>query len=145
MAPPTRPSATVDAVVQLSFAIQARLATLAAGHDLSLTQLRALGALRDRRPTMQALAEHLGLTKSSLSGLIDRAEGRGLVRRVPDEADGRTVRVELTDEGRSAAATLTAAVNEAVDLLLEPLSATDRATITRIARRLTAPPPSPPP
>ena len=64
----------IDAVVELSFAIQGVLGELAAEHDLSLTQLRLLAILRDREPTMLDLARHLKLTKSSVTGLIDRAE-----------------------------------------------------------------------
>jgi len=105
--------------------------------DLSVTQLRLLGLLRDRRPTMQDLAGHLGLTKSSLTGLIDRAEQRDLVRRVPDEADRRTVRVELTEFGHSLAAEGTVAMNEArMDALREPLSPSDRKVLHRVALRI---------
>jgi len=129
-------SPTTDALVQLSFVIQSRLSDLASSRDLSLTQLRMLGVLRDRRPTMQDLAGHLGLTKSSLTGLIDRAEQRSLVVRTPDASDGRTVRVELTELGRSLAAEGTVAMNDAMDALLEPLSASDRKVLHRVAVRL---------
>jgi DNA-binding MarR family transcriptional regulator len=41
----------------------------------------------------------LNLEKSSLSGLIDRAEDRALVARVRDETDRRTCHVSLTGSG----------------------------------------------
>ena len=71
----------VNALAQLSFVVQSMLARTAAKHDLSLTQLRLLGMLRDRRPSMQELAQRLGLDKSSVTGLVDRAERRGLMKR----------------------------------------------------------------
>src|ERR1700750_1339944 len=90
----------VDAVVQLSFAVQGVLGELAAEHDLSVTQLRLLAILRDREPGTLELARHLGLSKSSASGLIERAERRGLGARSAAPADGRGVRVALTEAGR---------------------------------------------
>jgi DNA-binding MarR family transcriptional regulator len=89
----------VDALAQLMFMVQGSLAKRAAAHDLSMIQTRLLGILRDREPTMQELARLLELDKSSVTGLIDRAERRGLVQRVPSRYDRRTVRVRLTPTG----------------------------------------------
>jgi MarR family 2-MHQ and catechol resistance regulon transcriptional repressor len=41
------------------------------------------------------------LTSGSITTAVDRAEKRGLVRRLPDPRDKRVVRVELTDKGRA--------------------------------------------
>jgi DNA-binding MarR family transcriptional regulator len=90
----------VDGLAQLSFLIQALLERQAAEHDLSIIQTRLLGVLRDRKPTMNELARFLGLDKSSVTGLVDRAERRGLVVRVPSATDRRSVLVSLTDKGR---------------------------------------------
>ncbi|ERK69221.1 hypothetical protein N136_04459, partial [Leifsonia aquatica ATCC 14665] len=75
----TPDDALVDALVQTSFVVTGVLTRVAAERDLSLTQLRMLGVLRDRRPRMAQLAALLGLDKSTVSGLIERAERRGLV------------------------------------------------------------------
>jgi DNA-binding MarR family transcriptional regulator len=79
-----------DNLVQLSYAVMAVLSRVAAEQDLSLTQLRVLGILRDRKPTMAALADYLGLERSTVSGLIDRAVQRELVQKTTDPADGRS-------------------------------------------------------
>jgi DNA-binding MarR family transcriptional regulator len=89
----------IDALVRSSFAVVAVLSRIGAEHDLSLTQLRMLGILRDRRVTMSELADHLGLDKSTISGLVSRAEKRGLIGRAPNQADGRAVDVFLTAAG----------------------------------------------
>jgi DNA-binding MarR family transcriptional regulator len=93
-------AAVVDSLVQTSFQVIALLSRVAAEHELSLTQLRVLAILRDREPTMAELAAHLGLERSSVSGLVDRAVNRGLVRRDASEDDGRAVRVSLTPDGQ---------------------------------------------
>lgn len=89
-----------DSLVQMSFTVIAALSRVAAEHDLSLTQLRVLGILRDREPTMAELAGYLGLERSTVSGLVDRGTQRGLLRKKADLADGRSVRVCLTAEAR---------------------------------------------
>jgi DNA-binding MarR family transcriptional regulator len=89
----------IDALVRASFAAMAALTRIGAEHDLSLTQVRMLGILRDRRVKMSELAGYLGLDKSTISGLVDRAEKRGLLGRAPNRVDGRAVDVFLTAAG----------------------------------------------
>jgi DNA-binding MarR family transcriptional regulator len=89
----------VDALVQAAFAMMAVLNKVGADNDLSLTQLRVLAILRDRRLRMTALADYLGLEKSTMTGLVDRAEKRGLLERAPNSSDGRAVDVFLSPEG----------------------------------------------
>src|SRR6516162_3299625 len=91
----------VDGMAQLSFVIQGMLERRAAEHDLSVIQTRLLGILRDRTPTMNELARFLRLDKSSVTGLVDRAERRGLVTRLPSATDRRAVQVSLTADGRT--------------------------------------------
>jgi DNA-binding MarR family transcriptional regulator len=50
-------------------------------------------------PTVGDLAGYLLLRPHSTVELIDRAEAAGLVERVPDDNDGRVVRVRLTEDG----------------------------------------------
>jgi DNA-binding MarR family transcriptional regulator len=97
---PPAATETIDSLVQVSFTVIALLSRVAAEHDLSLTQMRVLAILRDHEPTMADLAAYLGLERSSVSGLIDRAVKRGLVRRDPSRDDGRAVRLSLTPDGR---------------------------------------------
>jgi DNA-binding MarR family transcriptional regulator len=101
---PTQPSAElVDMLVQSAFTTMAVLTRVAAAHDLSLTQLRVLGILRDRQVRMTELADYLGLEKSTMSGLIARSQARGLVQRMPNPTDGRAVDVRLTAVGHELA------------------------------------------
>jgi len=129
---------TVDGLAQLAFVITGMVERRAAEHHLSIPAVRLLGVLRDREPTMQELAKFLALDKSSVTGLVDRAERRGLVSRVPSPADKRAVLVRLTDDGRSlvsAAAELFAAD---VTAMLDRLAPRDRATLSRLVSRLLA-------
>jgi len=48
---------------------------------------------------MADLAERVVLSKSGLTTLVDRLEERGLVRRLPDPADRRAIRIIITEAG----------------------------------------------
>lgn len=128
----------VDALVQLSFLVQALLARLAAPRELSLVQVRLLGVLRDRTPGMLELATVLGLDKSSVTGLVDRAERRGLVKRSFGEDDRRAVFVSLTPAGRSLAAAFTKEVARDIEALLSGLPVAARERLTAIANQILA-------
>jgi MarR family transcriptional regulator, lower aerobic nicotinate degradation pathway regulator len=133
----------VDSLVQLSFLVQSVLGKAAARHDLTVSQLRLLGILRDREPSMIQLAQHLGLDKSSVTGLIDRAERRGLVKRTPSRADGRAVHVSATSSGRDASDRLSSEIAGELNTLAAGLSAADRRTLASLASRIISGHPSP--
>jgi DNA-binding MarR family transcriptional regulator len=120
------PVEMIDGLVQASFTVIALLSRVAAEHDLSLTQLRVLAILRDREPTMAELAAYLGLERSSVSGLIDRAVGRGLVRRDASQQDGRAVRVSLTPDGQRLARLGAEEVGELITPMTRRLSRADQ-------------------
>ena len=121
-----------DALVRISFALMAVLTEVAAEHDLSLTQLRVLGILRDREPTMADLATFTGLERSTVSGLIDRAAQRGLVMKSADLHDGRSVRGTLTESARGLVPEITAAIGDRVKPLIGELSTSEQKRLTAL-------------
>jgi DNA-binding MarR family transcriptional regulator len=123
----------VDSLVQLSFAVQAVLARASAEYNLSVTQLRLLGILRDRTPPMTAIADHLGLDRSSVTGLVDRAERRGLVSRTTSAQDARVTIVRVTSTGLEVGRRLAAMVTNEIEALVGQVQGTDRDCIVRVA------------
>jgi DNA-binding MarR family transcriptional regulator len=73
-------------------------------------------------PAIWEIAEYLLLQKHSAVGLVDRAEAAGVVRRRPDERDGRVVRVELTEKGNRLVTDLTRANLEELYKLADSLN-----------------------
>ena len=137
---PTRGElSTVDGLAQLSFLVHGLLERRAGEHGISIIQTRLLGVLRDRKPTMNELATLLGLDKSSATGLVDRAERRGLVARVPSSADRRSVLVALTDAGRALVVECAAGFEADVAALLAPLVAADRDALSRSSAGCSSP------
>lgn len=132
----TQEEALLDALVQTSYAVMGALSVVAARHELSLTLLRVAAILRDRTPTMSELAEHLGLDRSSVTGLVDRAVARGLLHRTGDERDRRSSRVALTDAGHDLAETCTEEITRELAPLITRLTAGQRGHLTRLLAAL---------
>ena len=126
----------VDALAQLSFLVHNTLAEIAGGHDLSIIQTRLLGVLRDREPTMQQLGGLLGLDKSSVSGLVDRAQRRGLVTRTVSATDRRSFQVSITGAGRELVAQVGARFAEQVEASVAPLAPGEQRILTQLATRV---------
>ena len=128
----------MDALAQLSFLVHNALAEIAGQHDLSIIQTRLLGVLRDREPTMNALGRHLGLDKSSISGLVNRAERRGLVTRTVSATDRRVVQVSITGAGRQLVEQVAARFTERIETFVAGLPDADRQLLSQLAARIVA-------
>ncbi|MEU8237440.1 MarR family transcriptional regulator [Actinoplanes missouriensis] len=90
----------VAALVRTTFLVQAVYAKSSREFGLTPQQGQLLCVLMAQPYAMGSLSTVLGLAKSSLTGLVDRTERNGLVRREPDPHDTRSLRVALTDQGR---------------------------------------------
>lgn len=51
--------------------------------------------------TLKELSERLGFAQSTVSGIVERLEQKGLVRRLTDPADRRRTRIEVTEQVKS--------------------------------------------
>ena len=137
-APPTAPDRQdlIDALVRTSFVTMAVLNKVGAEHDLSLTQLRVLAILRDRRVKMSELADYLGLDKSTITGLVDRAEKRGLLQRTPNPVDGRAVDVMLTAAGMELAEHGATQIARSLSPMPSTLTRADAHRLTALLERM---------
>ena len=101
MAPdPPRACEAWQLLVQFVFTQRASLPLLAAELELSPAQCHVLHLIEPGRPVpMGQLAETLACHASNVTGLVDRLESRGLVRRRPSDTDRRVKVLELTPGG----------------------------------------------
>lgn len=66
---------------------------------LTNPQITAITILYDRGPlSLKDLSNAAGLSHSTVSGIVDRLERRGLVLRSVEPSDRRVSRIEVTDE-----------------------------------------------
>jgi DNA-binding MarR family transcriptional regulator len=64
------------------------------------TVLALLNRLPDRKLTPSRIAEACGVTRATITGLLDGLEQDGLVERTRGAGDRRTMQVQLTADGR---------------------------------------------
>ena len=72
-------------------------------HGLGMSEFEVLERLANEggcSVRVHAIADHLHLSQSALSRVIDRLEKHGLVKRGVCDNDRRAIFAELTDEGR---------------------------------------------
>src|SRR5579863_1916380 len=130
--------ADADGLIGLSHLVQAAFTRVAARHDLTPVQGRLLCALAQAPRGMAELARAFGVERAALTGLIDRAERRGLVERRAVPGDRRAVRVSLTPDGSSTSARFHAAVTDELLRLLAPLAPAERAAFRAALATITA-------
>ena len=94
---------TLKLIPRLTRWAQTRVVNEDLGAELSLRQLSALQMIEDETTTLGDVARRLMVTPAVVTGLIDRLEKRGYVRRVSSSGDRRRVNLALTPEGREAA------------------------------------------
>lgn len=82
------------------------------------------------------LSRALLLSTGAMTNRIDRLEGAGLVRRLPDPGDRRGTLVKLTKQGRSTSDELLTAHVDNVQRILGVLSETERDTLADLLRKL---------
>lgn len=67
--------------------------------------------------TITELGENVSLEKSTMTGLLDRMARSDLIRREPDDADRRVLRIWLTERGRKARAGVARVLSRSYDEL----------------------------
>jgi DNA-binding MarR family transcriptional regulator len=115
-----------DGLIQLSRLVQGIHGRVSERHHLTPVQAKLLCVLVFGPRGMAELAQLFGVERAALTGLVDRAERRGLARRVAVTGDRRALRVTLTAAGRRAAVAFHADATGELNRLLSPLEPGDR-------------------
>ena len=84
----------------------------------------------------RSLARAIGLDTSTIAGVIDRLEARGLMLREASAEDRRVRLLQLTNEGRALLAALVPAMQRAQERMLAPLPKGERAEFMRMLRTI---------
>jgi DNA-binding MarR family transcriptional regulator len=113
-------------LIDLALLVQAIQGSVSERHGVTPLQGRLLCVLVTGPRGMAELARCFGVEKAALTGLVDRAQQRGLVERSSVPGDRRAVAVTLTDSGRRVAAAFHQDATTELDRLLAPLGTADR-------------------
>src|SRR3989339_2122047 len=82
------------------------------------------------------LGKRAGLEPSSMTGLLDRMEKDGLLKRAPDPEDRRAFRILLTPLGVKAEKASMEAVSKALDRVFIDISDKDIHTVKKVLRKV---------
>jgi MarR family transcriptional regulator, organic hydroperoxide resistance regulator len=106
-------------------------------HGISMWGYIVLTALVEQPVrTQAALAQAIRADKSRIISVLDELQGRGLIRRQPDEADRRVHLLSLTPEGDRLRRSVEAGIRRSEEEVLAMLPATDREVFLRSLKAL---------
>ncbi len=128
-------------LVQLSRRRPVRDPVATACEDLGLTpaQLHLVMWLgTDGALTMGELARRVAVSEKTITGVVDRLERDGLVRRERDPADRRVVQVTLAARGAQLYRRMDVEIETKLTRFLGLLEASDRGHLVRMLEKLTA-------
>jgi DNA-binding MarR family transcriptional regulator len=125
-----------ELLLKFFFSQRADLPSLAAEFELSPAQCHVLHLIRPGEPlAMGRLAETLACDASNVTGLVDRLELRGLIRRQASASDRRLKVLELTPAGIRLRAVLSQRLGKPPENL-KRLSGEEQRTLVRILRHV---------
>jgi len=123
-------------LVKFFFTQRADLPMLAAEFELSAAQCHMLHLIEPDQPiAMGKLAEALACDASNVTGLVDRLESRGLIRRQGSASDRRIKVLELTPAGVRLRSTLLERMTNSPGRL-NRLSANEQRVLVKILKHL---------
>jgi len=108
----------------------------AAGYDLTPVQYAALAAVKAHKGIDQAtLAGLIAYDRTTIGGVVDRLEQKGLVSRRVSKEDRRARVLEITTAGKRTLTGIEPAVAAAQKAMLRGLDASESAQLLRLLRK----------
>jgi DNA-binding MarR family transcriptional regulator len=105
--------------------------------DITQTQIFTVMTLAEEAPCpLSTLSRKLHITAPTVTGIVDRLEKLGYVRRAADTKDRRVVQVDLTPRGKKLAGRLKVTIKEKWAELLTALPQKDQENYVRILRKI---------
>jgi len=124
-------------LMRASRAITARVEPRLTDTCLTTTQLGVLEAVLHKGPmTQRELGRRVLTSAGNMTDVIDKLEGRGLLRRVRSAEDRRSVRIELTEDGRALSEDLFPDHARDIAAAMAPLSHAELDVLDGLLRRL---------
>ena len=140
--PRRKPAADKDrlmfSLISTGHAVEGRLEQALAEVGLSLAKFDALTHLVESGDPIRLgeCAEKMTCVRSNITQLVDRLEADGLVRRVEDPRDRRSVRAELTPLGKERQAAGAKAMAKVQAELARTLAGIDHGKLKRVLAAL---------
>lgn len=109
-------------------------------HDanpLSIIQLRTLIFInREKRATMKAIADYLGVTAPTATVMINNLERVGFIKRQADKSDRRLIHIILSTRGKKKAADTLEQLKKKINLLFGQLTASEQKQFIKLLEKI---------
>ena len=103
---------------------------------LTLQQFFLMGVLsREARVPMNALSKELRVTPPNITGVVDRLEAKGLVKRVADPKDRRKKEITLTEKGATQYERVRAGYSGPLQESLDALTPEEQEILAKLLRK----------
>lgn len=114
--------AALDRVLELTVLLHDDMTTSLAAEGLTTSRAHLLWVVHHGGPsTQRALADALGVSARTVTGLVDGLAATGFVTRTPHPSDRRATLVQLTDHGATSVAVMARARAGLADQLFADL------------------------
>jgi DNA-binding MarR family transcriptional regulator len=123
------------ALVRIAVLVTERYEAIGAELGVDSREGRLLVAVNRRPESVGSLGTRLRIPKSTMTSLLARMVGAGLVSRDPDADDRRSAKVVPTARGREVATELERRVRASVLELVEPLGDAGRGELATLLQR----------
>lgn len=103
--------------------------------DIDLTSVQSdalIATLRNSEITASQLKEHLQLSQSTVAGIIERLEIKGLISKVSDPEDARKTHLMPTEKGKHLEGKLREIALDIQNALSDGMSADEQAEFSRL-------------
>ena len=105
--------------------------------NITQAQIFTIMTLTEKSPVrLSELSKRMNISGPTVTGLVDRLERSGLVKRIPDKGDRRAINVDLTTKGKNIARKLRSTLKRKWKGLLITLPKKDQENYARILRKI---------
>jgi DNA-binding MarR family transcriptional regulator len=130
----------VDRISGLSRRLQRMMDETLSAFGLDSGDYKVIGALSQAGPPFRStpgrLARRMELSSGTMTSRLDRLEAAGMVRRLPDPDDRRSVLVELTEHGSETYQSTVGVQAEKEALVTSALSPREKAQLNSLLRKM---------
>ena len=134
---PSHERRILQALRRISRALELHSRELSAEHKITWPQLVCLLAVKEKGPlSTTAIAYEVHLSSSTVVGILDRLEEKGLVQRERGLRDRRLVNAKITEKGRRLAESAPSPLQETLAVALARLPELEQLTIALSLERV---------
>ncbi|MEM5501589.1 MarR family transcriptional regulator [Ahrensia kielensis] len=132
----TRPMALIGRLMRVSHVLAAEMGKTFAKHNLNGPSFDVLATLLRSGPphalSPNDLLATMMITSGTMTNRIDRLEQAGLVKRIQNQNDKRSVLIALTEQGKTLIEKTVTAHVETQEKLVSPLTDEEQATFNKL-------------